>query len=119
MSALLKLSNKYGSFFWRCSKFAVSPYTNTFMAIACNNGKKQDDSFDNIIPAAIIVGVLTFVVPVLPVLATFTFALASIAMLLAVATMFVSYPIALLADACLSPESTYDHNEYFGGSLII
>lgn len=98
MSATLSLSRTYGSFFWGCTKFAISPYTNTFLAIA--NDKNNNDQLTNIVAAAIVTSVLTFVVPVLPVLASITFAFASIAMLLAAASMFITYPIAVLADAC-------------------
>lgn len=104
MSKLLTLSSTYGSFFWGCTKFAVSPYTQTFKAIATSgNNNDSVELIANSVAAAVICGMFTFVVPVLPVLATFTFALASIAMLLAVATMFVTYPVALLADACTPP----------------
>ncbi|KTD54773.1 hypothetical protein [Legionella quateirensis] len=99
MSATLSLSRGYGSFFWGCTKFAISPYTNTFMAIA---NDKDNDAVTNILVASVVTGILTFVIPVLPVLASITFAMASVAMLLAVASMFVTYPLAVLADACNS-----------------
>lgn len=110
MSKILSLSGAYGSFFWKCTKFAISPYTNTFMSIA-SSGDRDEEMLPNIAAAALVVGVLTFVVPVLPVLATFTFALASIAMLLAVASMFVTYPVALLADA-FTPYDSHRHEHY-------
>ncbi|MBL7525109.1 hypothetical protein [Legionella bononiensis] len=97
MSATLSLSRGYGSFFWGCTKFAISPYTNTFMAIA---NDKDYDAVTNILAASVVTGILTFVIPVLPIFASFTFAIASLGMLLAVATMFVTYPVAVLADAC-------------------
>ena len=100
MSKILSLSESYGSFFWNCTKFAIYPYTNTFMAMVKNAEKDGNDSCSSLIAASIVTGVLTFVVPILPVFASFTFALASIAMLLAVVSMFVTYPIAILADAC-------------------
>lgn len=99
MSATLSLSSAYGSFFWGCTKFAVSPYTNTFFGIANPKDARFKDIIPNVAAAAVICGVLTFVVPVLPVLASITFSLASIAMTLAVASMFVAYPLALIADA--------------------
>ena len=105
MSATLSLSRTYGSFFWGCTKFAVSPYTNTFLAIA---NDKKNPGLENIVAAAIVTGILTFVVPILPVLASITFALASIAMLAAVASMFATYPVAVLADACI-PEDDHTH----------
>jgi hypothetical protein len=107
MSSLLSLSGGYGSFFWGCTKFAVSPYTNTFSSIANAGGSGYNKAAENFIGAAVICGVLTFVVPVLPVLAAFTFALASIAMLLAVASMFLTYPCAAVIDAC-SPSNTQE-----------
>lgn len=104
MSKLLTLSGTYGSFFWGCTKFAVSPYTQTFKAIA-TSGNHNDpvELITNSIAAGVVCGMLTFVVPVLPVIAAFTFFLASIAMLLAVSTMFITYPIALIADGCALP----------------
>ncbi|WP_298624249.1 hypothetical protein [uncultured Legionella sp.] len=104
MSVTLSLSRTYGSFFWGCTKFAISPYTNTFMAIA----RDTEEPVSGIIAAAIVTTGLTFVVPILPVFASFTFALASIAMLLAVASMFATYPVAILADACTAPTNDWD-----------
>lgn len=106
MSATLSLSRSYGSFFWGCTKFALSPYTNTFMAIA--NDHNNEDPITNILAATIVTGVLTFVIPVLPVFATVTFAMASVAMLLAVATMFATYPLAVLTDACTGSDREWD-----------
>ena len=100
MSQTLSLNRRYGSFFWECTKFAASPYTKTFMSIAGINDRNENARFENITAAAIICGVLTFVVPVLPTIASFTTSLASIAILLAVASMFVTYPVALVMDAC-------------------
>jgi hypothetical protein len=119
MSATLSLGEKYGSFFWGCTKFAVSPYTGTFRAIL-NNDKKDNNIIVRGISAGIICGVLTFVVPILPAIASFTFALASIAMLLATASMFVTYPFALLADAFRPPskDANFDTNELFGLNLM-
>ncbi|MCL9684277.1 hypothetical protein [Legionella maioricensis] len=100
MSATQSLSRGYGSFFWGCTKFAVSPYTNTFMAIAREGNGRGAEGLENVVAAAAVCGILTFVVPVLPVITTFTLALASIAMLLAAASMFLTYPLAVLADTC-------------------
>ncbi|RUR18541.1 hypothetical protein ELY21_07530 [Legionella sp. km535] len=108
MSATLSLSSSYGSFFWGCTKFALSPYTNTFMAIA---NDKNNDPFVNIVAASVVTSILTFVIPILPVLASVTFAIASVAILLAVATMFVTYPVAVLADAC---DSSWESDSNLG-----
>ncbi len=113
MSSILSLSQGYGSFFWGCTKFAVSPYINTFSATAKSCEKDGNDPFTSLIAASVVTGLLTFVVPILPVLATFTFALASIAMLLAVASMFVTYPFAALADACISDNDSHTHSHRF------
>ena len=119
MSATLSLSRGYGSFFWNCTKFAVSPYTNTFLSIAnpgSRNSRDLDDcanGVDNVISAAVVCGILTFVVPVLPILASFTFTFASIAMLLAVSSMFLTYPFAVLADACNPQHSSQDFDPCF------
>lgn len=114
MSKLLSLSSAYGSFFWGCTKFAISPYTNTFLSIASSgNQNSLDDTCNNVAAAGIVCGVLTFVVPVLPVLASITFAFASIAMLLAVASMFATYPLALLVDACTPSDRSWDNSFAF------
>ena len=109
MSSTLSLTRGYGSFFLGCAKFAVSPYTNTFMAIANDRDRRE---LQNVAAAAIVCGILTFVVPVLPMIASFTFALASIAMSLAIASMFITYPIALLSDLCNS-SGDQDHRFAF------
>ena len=94
MSYFDDLNKGYFSFFKRAAQVAVCPYTGTFNAIYRGND-------DNIPAAAVITGVLTFIVPVLPTLFSFTFELAIIASTLAVASMFLLYPLALLGD-CVS-----------------
>ena len=114
MSNTLLLGRSYGSFFWGCTKFAVSPYTHTFLAFAGNGrNTKPEDCFANVAAATIITGILTFVIPVLPALASITFALASVAMLLAVASMFVTYPLALIADGCNPTDPSLDLDDCF------
>jgi hypothetical protein len=107
MSKILSLNRKYGSFFMGCGKFAFSPYTNTFMTIANPHKSKTDDEFTelknvpaNLAAATIVTGVLTFIFPVLPILTSITSFIAAMALLLAIASMCVTYPIALAADAC-------------------
>lgn len=103
MSVTRSLTQGYGSFFWGCAKFAVSPYTHTFMAIAREEKGRDPNHLTHATEAAIVCGILTFVVPILPVITSFTCMLASIAISLAVATMFLTYPVGLLVDVCNSP----------------
>lgn len=94
------LGRKYGSFFWGCTKFAFSPYISTFKWIA--NDDQNPNHCNAMVDAAAVTALFTFVVPILPALSSITFALASIAMLLATASMFITYPVAILTDGCLS-----------------
>ncbi len=104
MSKTLSLTLGYGSFFWGCAKFAVSPYTATFLGIASANGCNEEDTLEHVAAAAAVCGILTFVVPVLPVLTTLTTSFAMIAASLAALSMIFTYPIAVLADACTAPD---------------
>jgi hypothetical protein len=108
MSYTSTLHRKYGSFFFECTKFAVSPYTNTFQAIYDESKKNGGGVLENIGVAALATGILTFVVPILPVIASLTFSWASMAMMLAVCSMFLTYPCAMLADAYVSPNRELD-----------
>lgn len=116
MSHIVSLTKGYGSFFWNCTKFSIYPYTKTFSAIAgtCNENDGEKDSCTGvgIIAAAVVCGILTFVVPILPALTAATFALSSIGVLLAVASMFATYPIAILTDcfSALSDSSKIEHH---------
>lgn len=103
-SKTLSLSLGYGSFFWGCAKFAVSPYTSTFMGIASANGCNEEDSLEHIGAAAAVCAILTFVVPVLPILTSLTTSFAMIAATLAALSMVFTYPLAILADACTAPD---------------
>ena len=96
MSMTQDVTRGYASFFLECGKFAVSPYTGTFFGIAKPSSSRQEPNF---VAAALITGILTFVIPVLPALFSLTCAIASVAVSLAVASMFLLYPIALLTDA--------------------
>lgn len=106
MSALLSLSEGYGSFFFGCAKFAVSPYTKTFKSVVDDQKRKGSDLCSSIMVASVMTGLLTFV-PVLPAVCAFTFALASIAMLLAAISLPFTYTIAAIADVC-TPDSSRD-----------
>ena len=98
MSMIQNVTRGYASFFWDCANFAVSPYTKTFLAVANPSGASKDDTLLNVAAAAVVTGILTFVIPVLPTLFSITCAIASVAASLAVASMFLFYPIALLND---------------------
>ncbi|QMT59747.1 hypothetical protein [Legionella sp. PC997] len=101
MSATKSLTNFYGSFFWECAKFSICPYRLTIQAFL--------DS-DNPDPNDLILGigaclVLSTVVPILPAVSSITIAIASIASVFALASMFVTYPFTILSDACRSDHS--------------
>ncbi len=104
MSNILSLTRGYGLFFRDCAKFAVSPYTDTFLKItnADNNGRAE--YLENLGAATVICGIFTFVVPILPVLTALTCAFAAIGTLLAVSSLFITYPLAITADACSAPD---------------
>ncbi len=113
MSKTLSLSRTYGSFFWGCTKFAVSPYTHTFLAVAGTGAQdKAEDCLANVAAATAVCGILTFIVPILPALSSITCTIASIAMLLATASMFVTYPFALIADGCNPSDSPWSLDDY-------
>lgn len=98
MSNTRDLTMFYGRFFLNCGRFAVSPYTLTidaFQTTAENQPRKTEDLVFGIGACLF----LTFAVPVLPVFADITFAIAGFAMSCAIASMFVTYPIALICDA--------------------
>lgn len=100
MSATRSLTNFYGSFFLGCGQVAVSPYILTLNAFMSSQPKTED----------LILGIgacifFSTVVPILPEITSFTFAVATFAASLALASMFVSYPISILMDA-LNPEET-------------
>ena len=92
MSHTSDLINGYGHFFVNAAKFAFSPYTATFCGVG-----DTCDGFDPI-AATIAVGVLTFVVPVLPTLFSITASLAMAAAAIAIASMFFLFPAAFIAD---------------------
>ncbi len=94
MSATKSLTHFYGSFFGKCAQVAIYPYLVTMGAFMDSNPDEDD----------LILGLgvclfLSTVVPILPALTSFTFALASFGACLAIASMFIAYPVALLSDA--------------------
>jgi hypothetical protein len=118
MSSTLSLTRGYGSFFWGCAKFGVSPYTSTFLGIATAGGCRDQDALEHVVAATAVCGILTFIVPVLPILTTITCTLATMAAILATmaailatmaailaaCTMVLTYPVALAVDACSAPD---------------
>lgn len=89
------LTNKYISFFTGCADFAISPYTKTFLKLAEPTHQGDDPDY---IGATLITGILTFAIPILPAIFAVTSALAIVAASLAIASMFVLYPEALMSD---------------------
>ena len=104
MSATRDLTRFYGNFFIGAAHFAVSPYTCTFFAGGATGDRNEP--FD-LLAATLAVGFLTFAVPILPAIFAVTSAIAAVALSLAVASMFLSYPAALLCDAALAPSSAF------------
>ncbi|CEG58889.1 hypothetical protein [Legionella fallonii] len=117
MSATLSLTRGYGSFFWGCAKFAVSPYTSTFLGIASANGCREEDSLEHVAAAAVVCGILTFVVPILPIISAFTTTLSMIAASLAALSMIATYPFAIAIDACTG-KSCEEEFELESGSVL-
>jgi hypothetical protein len=105
MSTTRSLTKFYGSFFLNCAKFSVCPYTITINAFIKNQNNPK--------PEEIVVGVgmclfLSVVVPILPSITSLTFALAVLGASLGLASMFLTYPIALLMDAVdTSPQPAF------------
>ena len=99
MSYTRNLTHSYASYFLGCGELAVSPYTGTFFAIAKTPDSRQENRTANIVAAAVVTGILTFVIPILPAIFSITSAVATVAALIAVASMFILYPLALLGDA--------------------
>ncbi len=104
MSNILSLTRGYGFFFRDCAKFAVSPYTDTFLKIANAGSGEREKYLENLAAATVICGIFTFVVPVLPILTAITCVFAAIGALLAVSSLFLTYPLAIVADACGAPD---------------
>ena len=105
MSYTSDLINGYGHFFVNAARFAVLPYTATF----CGVGNTRY-GFD-IVAATIAVGVLTFVVPVLPTLFSITGSLAMAAASIAIASMFFLFPAAFIADL-MTGDHGFDRNDF-------
>lgn len=104
MSNILSLTRSYGFFFRDCAKFAISPYTDTFSKIANADRNERSEYLKNIGAATVICGIFTFVIPILPVLTALTCAFSAIAVLLAVSSLFITYPLAIVIDVCDAPD---------------
>ena len=100
------LTKFYGGFFIGCAEVAICPYTTTFSLIAGQNPTPED-----VLLGVIGCVILSTVVPILPELTSITFAIASIAISIAIATMFVTYPFSLLLDA-LNPDNCSNTNNF-------
>ncbi|EHL31580.1 hypothetical protein [Legionella drancourtii] len=94
-SAISKATVSYGSFFVGCAAFAISPYLLTLRAFVNSKPAKTEDL---VLGAAACI-FLSTVVPILPTITSITFTLAAFAMSVALASMFLIYPLALLNDA--------------------
>ncbi|KTD56942.1 hypothetical protein Lsai_1919 [Legionella sainthelensi] len=102
MSATKSLTRFYGSFFLKCGEVAIYPYLLTMGAFIDSKPKEEE----------LILGIgvclfLSTVVPILPAITSITFAIASFGISLALASMFVTYPVALISDALDSTPSEH------------
>lgn len=95
MSATRDITEFYGSFFTKCGIVAVSPYLLTLSAFINSKPVKTEDL---VLGAATCI-FLSTVVPILPSITSITFTIALFAASLALASMFLAYPIALCIDA--------------------
>lgn len=91
MSATGELTRFYGSFFYHSAQLAICPYKLTLTAF----GDRPEDLLLGVVAC---IG-LSIVVPILPSLTSITFAVALCMASIAVASMFITYPIAILVDA--------------------
>lgn len=94
-SAVRRATESYGSFFVGCAAFAISPYLLTLRAFVNSKPAKTED----LVLGAATCLFLSTVVPILPTITSITFTIAAFAMSVALASMFLIYPIALLNDA--------------------
>lgn len=95
MSATRDLTKFYGSFFVKCGIVSISPYLLTLDAFINSKPAKTEDL---VLGAATCI-FLSTVVPILPSITSITIAMALFAASLALASMFLAYPIALCIDA--------------------
>ena len=113
MTATRSLTKFYGSFFLGCAELAVCPYIYTMKAFMGTQPETKD--------LVLGIGACIFfstVVPVLPGIASLTFAIASFAASIALATMFVAYPLAVISDALDSCHAS-EENDFDGAHVPI
>lgn len=111
MSNTSRLNARYGSFFLNCAEFAVSPYTVPFLAIAepDNHDAHRTERF---VAAAVITAALTFVVPILPAIASVTFNIAAFLIIMAAASAIIAYPIAMISDALSENHHNHSYSNF-------
>lgn len=102
MSATGSLTKFYGSFFWKCGEFALCPYLLTLNAFVASKPASKED---------LVLGVaaclfFSTIIPVLPAIASLTFAVGILGATFALVSMFFAYPITLIADAITSSNSS-------------
>lgn len=100
MSHSSNLLGFYGNFFRKSTIFAVSPYPIAFRAAA---GDREEYG-----AGFVACGILTFIVPVLPLITLGTTTLAIIALLVAAASALVTFPGALILDMFSNSNSVAD-----------
>lgn len=100
MSAVDKLKSRYGTFFVGCAAVGFSPYLATYKFFSGNNNENAGVGV-----AACLA--LTFIVPVLPFLTSFTLKVAAIVAVLALASLLITYPSALISDGCNNLSSSF------------
>ncbi len=104
MSQLSNISEKYINFYTKCGLFAVSPYYLLIKGIVKETDLQSPQFIKEALTASVVCSLLSFIVPVLPLLTSLTMTLASFVATVAVMTMFISYPIALIQD-CVEPNA--------------
>ncbi len=106
MSCFSKLTNCYSAFFQRNGQLAVSPYIIAFKGSLKGAFDKVGNHTDTHgfaeVGHSIGICIALTIIPVLLTLTIATFALALALALLAAASMFVTYPIAMIADGISS-----------------
>ncbi|MFT4059958.1 MAG: hypothetical protein QM652_10470 [Legionella sp.] len=90
-----ELTKFYGRFFWGCGKVAIAPYK----TVLTGGRDFKNCTAEDLFAGAVACVVLSTVVPILPALTSITWAVAFVAASLALASMFITYPTAILLDA--------------------
>lgn len=106
MTATGSLTKFYASAFFKCGEVALCPYILTLKAFYDPERPRNED----LIMGAAACVLLSTLVPILPTLTTITLTIAAFGACLALASMFVAYPIALLIDAMDSCDDHHHHH---------